>query len=224
MGWQRPAPPPIHPAMRTLLLLPLLIAAAPAPPPAATPATVRVRLETAAGAITLALDARHAPRTVANFMLYVDDGRLEGTRFFRAAKAKGPTVGGFIEGGVGTDYRRTLPPVPLEPTSRTGLRHTDGAISMARFGQPDSATGNFSLLVGASPSMNAKPGNPGYAVFGRVIGGMDVVRRILAQPAAGGSGPTLGQMLVRPVTIVRAVRLDGTPHPTGRPKPWELFR
>lgn len=206
--------------MRQLLPLLLLLAAAPAPPPG----TVRVRLDTAAGAITLALDARHAPATVANFMLYVDDGRLDGTQFFRAAKAKGATVGGFIEGGVGTDYRRTLPPVALEPTTRTGLRHVDGAISMARFDQPDSATGNFSILVGASPAMDARPGRPGYAVFGRVVGGMDVVRRILAQPAGGGSGATKGQMLVRPVTIVHAVRLDGTPRPTGRPKPWTLFR
>ena len=204
--------------MRHLLLL-LLLAAAPAAPPG----TVRVRLDTDAGAITLALDARHAPRTVANFLLYVDDGRFEKTRFFRAAKAKGAGVGGFIEGGVGTDARRTLPPVALEPTSRTGLHHGDGAISMARYDPPDSATGNFSILVGASPSMDARPGRPGYAVFGRVVGGMDVVRRILAQPAAGGSGPTKGQMLVRPVTIVRAVRLDGVPRPSGRPKPWALF-
>ena len=207
--------------MRKLLLLLLVtLAAAPAPPPG----TFRVRLDTAAGAITLALDARHAPRTVANFLLYVDDGRFEGTRFFRAATAKGPTVGGFIEGGVGTDYRRTLPPVPLEPTSRTGLHHTNGAISMARFDPPDSATGNFSLLVGASPSMDARPGRPGYAVFGRVIGGADVIRRILAMPAGGGSGPTKGQMLLRPVTIVRAVRLDGVARPSGRPKPWTLYR
>ncbi|WP_419807469.1 peptidylprolyl isomerase [Sphingomonas sp.] len=199
----------------------LLGAAPPAPGPV-SPNTVRVRLDTAAGPITLALDVAHAPRTVANFMMYVDDGRLEGTRFFRAARAKGRGVGGFIEGGIGTDPRRVLPPVPLEPTSRTGLRHVDGAISMARFDRPDSATANFSLLVGASPSMNARLGSPGYAVFGRVVGGMDVVRRILAMPAAGGTGAAKGQMLVRPVAIVRAVRLDGVAHPTGRPKPWTL--
>ena len=205
---------------KLLLLLPLILAATPAPPPG----TVRVRFDTSAGAITLALDARHAPATVANFLLYIDDGRFERTTFFRAARSKGASVGGFIEGGVGTDPRRTLPPVALEPTSRTGLHHVDGAVSMARFDAPDTATGNFSIMVGASPSMDARPGKPGYAVFARVIGGMDVVRRILAQPAGGGSGPTRGQMLVRPVTIVRAVRLDGTPHPTGRPKPWELWR
>ena len=206
--------------MRNLLPLLLLLAAAPA---AAPPGTVRVRLDTSVGPITLALDARHAPWTVANFMLYVDDGRFEKTVFFRAARAKSKAIGGFIGGGVQTDPRRLLPPVSLEPTSRTGLRHVDGAISMARFDPPASATGNFSILVGPSPNMDARPGKPGYAVFGRVIGGMDVVRRILAMPTGGGAGPTRGQMLLRPVTITRAVRLDGTPRPTGRPKAWAIW-
>lgn len=208
--------------MRSILPLLLLLGAAPTAP---VPAVVRVRLETAAGAVVLALDARHAPRTVANFMAYVDDGRLEGTSFFRAARAKAPTVkgaGGFIEGGIGTDPRRMLPPVVLEPTSVTGLRHLDGAVSMARFDPPNSATGNFSISVGANPGMDAHGRDPGYAVFGRVVGGMDVVRRILALPAGGGTGAMRGQMLTRRVTIVRATRLDGVAHPTGRPKPWTL--
>lgn len=198
-------------------LLPLLLLGA-APP---EPAIVRVRLTTAVGAITLALDARRAPKTAANFLMYVDDGRLEGTTFFRAARAK-TRRGGFIEGGIGTDPRRVLPPVPLEPTSRTGLHHTDGAVSMARFDPPNSATGNFSIMVGPFSGMDARPGNPGYAVFARVVAGMDVVKRILAQPTGGGSGVMKGQSLLRPITIVRAERLDGTPHPTGRPKPWAL--
>lgn len=202
--------------MRAFLPLLLLLAAAPAPP-----GTVRVRLDTAAGPIVLALDGARAPLTTANFLRYIDDGRFEGTRFFRAARARG-RIGGFVEGGIGSDPRRLLPPVPLEPTSRTGLRHTDGAVSMARFDRPDSATGNFSLMVGANPGLDARPGHPGYAVFGRVVGGMDVVKRILAQPAAGGTGAAKGQMLVRPIAIVRAVRLDGVARPTGRPKPWTL--
>ena len=70
--------------------------------------------------------------------------------------------------------------------------------------------------------MDARPGNPGYAVFGRVVGGMDLVKRVLALPTGGGTGAMKGQMLLRPVTIVRAVRLDGAPRPTGRPKPWLL--
>lgn len=204
--------------MRLVLLLAcaLLIGAAPAPP-----AIVRVRLVTSNGPIVLALDTRRAPLTTANFLLYVDDGRLDGTGFFRAARSE-VRSGGFVEGGIGTDVRRRLPPIPLEPTSRTGLHHIDGAISMARFEQTDSATGNFSILDGAYPTMDARPGAPGYAVFGRVLAGMDTVRRILAEPSGGGEGAMRGQMIVRPVRIVSARRLDGTPHPSGRPQPWLL--
>ena len=202
--------------MRKLLPLVLLLGAAPS-----EPLVVRVRLTTAAGAITLALDARRAPLTTANFLRYVDDGRFEGTTFFRAARSK-VRAGGFIEGGIGTDPRRVLPSVALEPTSRTGLRHVDGAVSMARFDPPHSATGNFSIMVGPFPGLDARPGRPGYAVFARVTGGMDVVKRILAQPTGGGEGATAGQSLLRPIVIAKAERLDGTPRPTGRPKPWTL--
>ena len=80
-------------------------------------------------------------------------------------------------------------------------------------------------MVGASPNMDARPGSPGYAVFGRVVGGMDVVKRILAMPTnPGGEGAMKGQILTRPVTILSAQRLDGTPHPTGRAKVWLLFQ
>lgn len=188
------------------------------------PGYVRVLMRTSAGPIMLALDQRRAPKTTANFLAYVDDQRLDGTEFFRASRSKGAPKLGFIEGGIGTDYRRSLDPVPLEPTSRTGLRHTDGAISMARNTDPNSATGNFSLLVGAKPGMDAHRGDQGYAVFGRVIGGMATVKRILAMATGGGSGEMAGQMLVKPVTILTARRLDGQAHPTGRPRPWLLFK
>ena len=207
--------------MRRLLLAFALLAAAPAPPGPTSPDSVRVRLDTQAGPITLALDARHAPRTTANFLQYVDDGRLDGTSFYRAAKAKG-RAGGFVEGGIGTDPRRVLPPVALEPTSRTGLHHGDGAISMARFAAPDSGTANFSILAGANPALDAHGRDPGFAVFGRVVDGMGGVTRCLAQPTVGTSGSVGSQTLVRSVRIVRAVRLDGRAQPTGRPKPWLL--
>lgn len=201
-----------------LFLAPLLLGAAPIAPRAGV---VRVRLQTAAGPILLALDARHAPLTVANFLQYVDDGRFDGTSFYRTARRQS-RPGGFIQGGIDTDPRRVLPPLPLEPTSRTGLHHLDGAISMARYEQPNSATGNFSIMVGPNPWMDARPGAPGYAVFGRVAGGMDTVKRILVLPSGGGEGPTRGQIITRPVRILHADRLDGTPHPSGRPKPWTL--
>lgn len=194
-----------------------------AAPPPTDPPIVRVRLDTSAGPILLALDARHAPKTVNDFMNYVDDGRLDGTQFYRASRAKGNPKRGFVQGGVGTDARRTLPPVPLEPTSVTGLSHVDGAISMAHGANPNTGDCNFSLLVGANPSMNAHGRDKGYAVFGKVIGGMNVVKTMLAMPTGGGTGPMKGQMLLHPIKIIHAVRLNGTPHPTGRPKPWLIF-
>jgi peptidyl-prolyl cis-trans isomerase A (cyclophilin A) len=185
------------------------------------PGMVRVRIETSAGNIILALDARRAPKTTANFLAYIDDGRLDGTKFYRSARRTGNPRLGFIQGGIGTDARRILPSPPLEATNVTGIRHLDGAVSMAHGSNPDSATGNFSIMVGDNPSLDARGSNRGYAAFGRVVGGMDVVKRILALKTGAGRGPMRGQMILPDgIKIVRAVRIDGTPRPTGRVKPW----
>lgn len=218
--------------MRLPRLLPAILSAAalallPAAPAAAqyadrpTPGVVRVRLETAAGGIVLALDARHAPVTTANFMRYVDDGRFDGISFYRAARNRRAPQFGFIQSGIRTDARRFLDTIAHEPTSRTGIRHLDMTISMARRGAPGSANGNWFITIGAMPTMDARPGNPGYAAFGRVVAGQDVVRRILARPTGGGMGGTL---LMQPVYVRRAVRLDGVARPTGRPRPWLIER
>jgi peptidyl-prolyl cis-trans isomerase A (cyclophilin A) len=199
------------------LLLPLAAQAQNRP----APGTVRVRIDTSEGPIVLALDARRAPKTVANFLAYVDDGRLEGTGFYRSARRSGNPKLGFVQGGIGTDARRILPSPPLEPTSVTGLRHVNGAVSMAHGSNPDSATGNFSIMVGDNPSLDARGANRGYAVFGKVVAGWETVRKILAKPTGGGRGPMRGQMIQpQPVKILRTVRLDGAPRPTGRVKPW----
>lgn len=188
------------------------------------PGMVRVRIETSEGAIVLALDAKRAPKTTANFLAYVDDGRLDGTGFYRASRRTGNPKFGFVQGGVASDARRILPSPPLEPTNMTGIRHTDGTISMAHGANIDGATGNFSIMVGDNPSLDARgSGRNGYAAFGRVVSGMDVVRKILARPTGGGRGPMRGQMIQPgPVKILRAVRLDGTPRPSGQVKPWLL--
>ena len=209
--------------MRILLALLLLAFAAPASAQSATRATpgyVRVRFDTSAGPIIVALDVKRAPATSRNFLAYVDDGRFDGTVFYRSARRKAEPSLGFVQGGIRTDARRILPPFPHERTDKTGVRHVDGAISMARRPEPNSAGGNFVLLVGAMPSMDAKGDFPGYAAFGRVVGGMATVKRILAKPTGGGSDAMKGQMILDPVRIVRARRLDGTPKPTGGPKPW----
>lgn len=190
----------------------------------AMPGYVRVRLVTSEGNIVVALDAKRAPKTTANFLNYVDDGRLDGTVFYRASRSKTEKGRGFVQGGIRTDYRRQLPPVVLEPTSQTGLRHTDGTISLAHGANPNSGDANFSLLAGAQPGLDASAKSKGYAAFGRVIEGMPIVRRILAMPTAGGSGEMKGQMLTSPVQIIRAERLDGVGRKPPSFRPWLIQR
>ncbi len=205
---------------RLLPLLALLTAAAPANQNVPRPGYVRVQINTSEGPIVVALDARHAPATTRNFLAYVDDGRFDGTVFYRAARDKRNPKEGFVPGGIRTDARRILPPFPLETTAKTGIKHLDGTISMARGQSPNSAGGNFFITVGPTPGMDARPGYDGYAAFGRVVAGMDTVKKILAKPSGGGLDAMKGQMILKPVAIRSAKRLDGTPKPTGEPKMW----
>ena len=116
---------------------------------------IRVRFVTSEGPIVLALDARHAPKTTENFLEYVDDGRFDGTDFYRASRQKSSPKTGFIQAGIRTDARRILPPFPLETTAQTGIKHGDATISMARGMNPASAGGNFFITVGPAPAMFA---------------------------------------------------------------------
>lgn len=184
---------------------------APAPSPAPTPvapavAPVMVSIVTEAGTIAIAVDRAHAPLTAANFLKYVDTRKLDGIAFYRAVK-----VGdgyGLVQFGTRNDPKRTLPPVAHEPTSKTGLSHVDGAISMA-MGRPGTAAGDFFVVVGNITSMDAKDTDPGFAVFGHITEGMDVIRRILLMPTSPtlGEGVMKGQMLDPTVKIVSARRL-----------------
>lgn len=183
-------------------------------------ALVRVRIITSEGPIVVALDTRRAPKTTANFLAYVDDGRLEGTSFYRAARRKDIPGHGYIQGGTRTDARRTLPPIAHEPTSLTGIRHLNGTISMARRDKPGSAMGNFFITVGPNPSLDARGDNAGYAAFGHVVSGMETVRRILSKATGGGTDAMRGQMILQPVRLLKTQRLDGKPKPTGQAKPW----
>ena len=201
---------------RSLLALCLAAAlSAPAFAQDATPApvaAVRVMLETSAGNILVETDPR-APITAANFLRYVDEGRFNGTDFYRGMELGAGT--GVIQGGTANAPDRILPPIAHEPTSQTGLRHVDGALSMARF-DPGTADGDFFIIVGNLPGFDAgraAPGDPGFAVFGRVIEGMDVVRAILAAPKSPteGEGFMRGQMLDPRVRIVSARRVAPAP-------------
>ena len=177
--------------------------------PAAPPADVRVALDTSAGRILIAVHVARAPVTAANFLHYVDQKRLDGTSFYRSV---GSADYGFVQGGAQNDPRRLLPPIKHEPTSQTGLTHDDGALSMARYA-PGSATGDFFIVLGKMPGMDAHPeatgDNQGFAVFAHVVEGIDVVKAILAAPKSptAGEGVMKGQMLEQPVKILTARRI-----------------
>ena len=196
--------------------------------PASPPPIVRVTLTTSAGVITLDLEAKRAPITTANFLRYVDQKRFDGTVFYRAMKldwASGPA--GLIQGGTQNDPKRVLKPIAHEPTSLTGLHHEKGAISMARYA-PGTATGDFSIMIADMRGLDADPANKddpaGYAVFGKVSDGMEIVTKIYNSPISTtlGQGFLRGQMIAAPVKIITARRVKlrvATPVPAPLPTP-----
>ncbi len=171
--------------------------------------TVAVRLQTSRGPIVLRLEVARAPVTTANFLRYVDSGKLDGISFFRSVTFSGRDDLGLVQAGL-RDPAKLLPPIAHESTVKTGLVHDNGAISMAR-AAPGSAQADFFIIIGGLPSLDANPeapgDNQGYAVFGHVVEGMDVVHEILRQPidAGKGEGVMKGQMLAAPV-VIRTVR------------------
>lgn len=156
----------------------------------------RVRIDTEIGAIVLELDPDKAPGTVTNFLRYVDDKRYDGATFYRVVRmdnqATSPVKIEVIQGGLGTDSTRMFPPIAQETTQKTGLKHLDGTLSMAR-GKPESGASEFFICINAQPELDfggkRNPDGQGFAAFGRVIEGMDVVRRI-QQGNTGQPGPT----------------------------------
>lgn len=191
-----------------LLGLTLLFSAAPAFAREAE-GPVRVALVTDLGTIVVETDPR-APLTSANFLAYVDQRRLDGLTFYRGMQL-GPDAG-LVQGGASGARNVILPPVPHEPTSQTGLSHTDGALSMAQ-SAPGTATADFFIVIGNLTSLDAgkaAPDDPGFAVFGHVVEGMDVVRLILAAPKSPteGEGIMRGQMLEPRVRIISARRVE----------------
>ena len=175
------------------------------------PGEVAVRLETSLGSIVLAIDTAHAPVTSANFLKYVDGGFYDGGRFHRATRpdnypAAPPNrpMMEIIQGGINPERRASaFPPIPLERTSVTGLKHVRGTVSMARGNAADTATSDIFILLDDQPSLDFGgkrfDDGQGGAAFGRVISGMDVVRKIQQQPVQG-------QNLTPPVPIVSAKR------------------
>ena len=197
-------------AMTLRFIAAALLAATSAPAlPQSAPASqeVPVAIDTSAGRIVVALDETHAPVTTANFLHYADTHRFDGESFYRAMHIGD---GGIIQGGIRSDGRKLFPPIAHEPTSQTGLHNVTGAISMANAG-PGTARADFFILASDIPSFDATASDPGFAVFGHVVEGMDVVKKILASPvsATAGEGAMKGQMLDPPVRIIKVERVTG---------------
>jgi peptidyl-prolyl cis-trans isomerase A (cyclophilin A) len=190
--------------------------------PAPLPDTVRVAMVTELGTITLDLDAKNAPVTTRNFVRYADQHRFDGITFYRVMRLNwGQQPNGLIQGGTQFDPKRTLPGIAHEPTSVTGVLHKAGAISMAR-NAPGTAAGDFSILLSDLPSLDADPNGAtdeakaGFAAFGHVVEGMDVVRKIYDVPLSAtlGQGVMKGQMIEKPVRVISVRRV---PMPAAAP-------
>jgi peptidyl-prolyl cis-trans isomerase A (cyclophilin A) len=173
---------------------------------------VRVALKTTKGVITLDLDVGKAPITARNFLRYVDLKRFDRASFYRVSHAPNAADVGLVEGGLRADPAKVLKSIPHESTLKTGLTHKDGTISMARRA-PGTANADFFICVGDHPGFDADPtgagDKDGFAAFGQVVEGMDVVHAIFAQPTSptAGVGAMRGEMLSQPVTILSARRI-----------------
>ncbi len=167
-----------------------------------------VELVTEQGRMIITLDPARAPLTAGNFLSYVADGDYLGGSFFRTVIGRTNTgnpspidvIQAATPRGADDDLR---PPVPLERTCDTGLRHLAGTISMARDG-PDTATSSFFIVTEDTPSLDfggaRHPDGQGFAAFGRLTEGLDIARRIQHSPANG-------QELLTPPVVIRGVRV-----------------
>jgi peptidyl-prolyl cis-trans isomerase A (cyclophilin A) len=172
----------------------------------------RFIITTSLGPITVEVYPQKAPITANHFLGLVDQKRLDGGSFYRAVRP-GPDVTdyGVVQGGVKYDAKRPIKAIAHESTTQTGVYHLDGAISMGR-NAPGTAVSDFFICVGPQRSYDADPSAPGdnlgYAAFGRVVDGMDIVKQILVAPisATKGEGGMRGQMLEHPIPIISARR------------------
>jgi cyclophilin family peptidyl-prolyl cis-trans isomerase len=168
-----------------------------------------VRIRTALGAIEIELDAKMAPKSATNFLRYVHEGFYNDGHFFRTVRADNqpdnPVKIAVIQAQADPNHEsEAYVPISLERTRDTRLKHLDGTLSMARMG-PDTATHHFFICVGDQPELDfggqRNPDGQGFAAFGHVVKGMDIVRQMHQLPAKG-------QQLSPPVRIQRAIRLE----------------
>jgi len=175
--------------------------------------TVRTIMSTDMGDIEIDIYADKAPVSAANFLQLVDGGHLDGGTFYRVVSYendKGSPKIEVIQGGLNVE-EGPFPPIEHETTEQTGILHTDGVISMAR-GDVGTASTEFFIVIGDQPGLDygevRNPDEQGFAAFGKVVSGMDVVRSIKESPADGPSDSdyTKGQMLTEPVAIISVKR------------------
>jgi len=179
------------------------------------PIKPRVHLQTSAGEIVLALDPKRAPKTVANFLAYVQAGFYDGTTFHRV-------IAGFMiqGGGYTSDYKRKPTQGPIANEADNGLKNLRGTISMARTSDPHSATSQFFINVVDNDALDFRAQTRsawGYAVFGEVVRGMDVVDAI-ANASTGRAGPFPAHAPQTQVIIEKAF-LEGSEAPNDATKP-----
>src|SRR4051812_48290019 len=191
----------------------LLALVAALPLTAAGAAPVRVRMVTDLGPIVIELYPHKAPITVANFLAYADRGLLDGGGFYRTVSPKtdnNPATISVIQGGLNRDDG-PLPPIAHETTKATGILHTDGVISMAR-DKPGTASSEFFICIGDNPALDfggaRNKDGQGFAAFGKVVEGMDVVRKIHEAPTVSkADDPYMkGQIIENPVKIQKLSR------------------
>ena len=211
LGAAQPSPKPIVTAVQNVVILPGETKTVNVPAVVPVP-DVRVRIDTTAGAIDLVVEPSAAPITAANFLKYVDGGFCTNGRFHRATREGNYAVAlpnrpllECIQAGINPDRKSDgFPPIPLEPTTVTGLTHVVGTVAMARGAHSDTATSDFFILLNDQPSLDLGGRRfddwQGSAAFGHVVAGMDVVRKIQQLP-------TTGQSLTPPVTIRSATRV-----------------
>jgi peptidyl-prolyl cis-trans isomerase A (cyclophilin A) len=167
----------------------------------------RVLIKTDAGDITLELFEQQAPVTTANFMQYVKEKRYNGASFYRVLKPdnqpKDNVKIGVVQGGLAPNLANVFPPVAHETTQKTGLLHQDGTLSMVRQA-PGTARSEFFICTGNQPELDfggkRNKDGQGFAAFGKVVSGMETVRKIQRMPLKG-------QLLTTPVKIISATRL-----------------
>jgi len=168
---------------------------------------VQVLISTEMGDMTVEIYLKKAPITARNFLRYVDRKLYDGTSFFRtvtmANQPNSPVKIEVIQAGIVTG-KKTFTPIAHETTDKTGIKHVNGAISMAR-SKPGSATSSFFICIGDQPELDfggkRNPDGQGFAAFGQVIGGMAQVKKIQDQP-------TIGQRLLKPIKIISIKRLN----------------